>query len=265
MLFYLLIFPKCKTIPSASLIKLIKRLLKGAFYQLNPDANIQKTKMKTIWGCLSSFILVIVMPILLIFGYFYYQMNLKEQTLLVSHSPDQETVFEIIEKGQPFLFGHSNVRINYHNQMIERSIFNDGAVLDSDNFDVEWTSNDAATIYLDGDEQSLDVIHFDRTQPEVFRQEQVELEAIKLETSLSPDQTKMIEVKEITLSKGSKFPKLLRFYYGDTGSELADYEEIEKYFRFDSYRIDWIDNNDVSVSLLSSENEVLESLDIYID
>lgn len=166
-------------------------------------------------GCMWT-ILLIFGPVLILLGsisiYFSYHMEWKETPLVSSTSPNGQHVIELIEQGEPVIFGPSSVRIKYKNQQIDRNISNDGGRLNDSNFSIEWTGEDTALITLDGDEQPPEFILFDSQNSPFFETIQVELEAATAATSQSPDQANQIEIKEITRSAGEEFTQFIRIY-----------------------------------------------------
>jgi hypothetical protein len=120
----------------------------------NSEKDIKRTKKRAKWGCLTWFVILIVAPILLIVGFFSYEMNFKEKTLVISHSPSEIYTIKVVEKGEAAWFGPSSVRIKYGwFKHIDRSISNDGKTLYSSNVSVDWKNDSEATVALYGEEQ----------------------------------------------------------------------------------------------------------------
>lgn len=121
----------------------------------------------------------------------------ERAVLLTSHSPDGQHTIEVINRGTEGFFGRSHVRIRYNNQYIDRQISNDGKNLKKFNASVEWTSKNTALITLTGEEQYPEIIEFNSESSDVFQTIQVVLESNVLTTSMSPDHTKIIEIRSI--------------------------------------------------------------------
>lgn len=127
------------------------------------ESNVQKTKFLSGIGCLLWTLILtilIVTPIAYYGGKFIYDMKFKENTLVVSKSPNQLHRIEVVEVGGPVFFGPSKVRIKYENHYIDRSIGNDGATLQPSNVSVNWENDQEAIITLDGHEQDPEIEEF---------------------------------------------------------------------------------------------------------
>lgn len=85
-------------------------------------------------------------------------------------SPEKTNVIKIeVKSAKGFLlFGSNDIKIKYRKNniaglingaTINTSISNDGAKIDESNIQVEWTSEDLATITLSGDEQEKEFIN----------------------------------------------------------------------------------------------------------
>lgn len=187
----------------------------------------------------------------------------ERAVLLTSHSPDGQHTIEVINRGTEGFFGRSHVRIRYNNQYIDRQISNDGKNLKKFNASVEWTSKNTALITLTGEEQYPEIIEFNSESSDVFQTIQVVLESNVLTTSVSPDHTKTIEIREIISSEGEEWnEEILRYYHGESGSTLVEYEEVGYFFSTDYYQIHWIDNQRVTIDRFSKENELEETVEI---
>lgn len=69
---------------------------------MDKEQDIKRTKKRVKWGCLIWVVILIFGPIILFVGYFHYQTEIKERTLLVSRSPNDTNTIKIVEKGEPF-------------------------------------------------------------------------------------------------------------------------------------------------------------------
>lgn len=63
-------------------------------------------------------------------------------------------------------------------------------------------------------------------------------------------------------SEGEKSEEFLRYYYGENGSTLEEYEEVDFFYDTDQYEIEWIDNAHVTIDRISKENELKETVEI---
>lgn len=216
-----------------------------------------RTKKRVIWGCLIGAVVLIFVPILSFAGYFYYQTEIKERTLIVSHSPNGANTIEITEKGEPAFFGPSSVRIKYQNDHIDQSISNDGKTLDDSNTSIKWESNDTALITLEGEEQFPETFVFNKNNRQFFKNVQIQVDSNTLLTSESPDHKKIIELREITRSQGQKPNRLLRIYYGEKGSKLTKYKEYNRHdrsYKADQLRVEWTNNTQASIRIFTDSN-----------
>lgn len=107
-------------------------------------------------GCLLVILIIISIPVVVV-GFFVYEMEFKETTLKVSHSPNGQDKIKVTEKGEPAFFGGSTVRIHYRDfgryKHEDHTIANDGKALDDTNVSVDWETNTKATVTLKGEEQ----------------------------------------------------------------------------------------------------------------
>lgn len=216
----------------------------------------RKTKKRSIlrrliWG------MALLFGLLILRGYW-----IDSDVLLTSQSPNGEHTIEIINRGTEGFFGRSHVRIKYKNQHLDRDISNDGKNLRDAHASVEWTSKDTALITLTGEEQYPEIIEFDSKGSDVFKTIQVVLDANTLTTSVSTDHTKVVEIRHLTRSEGEKSAKFLRYYYGENGSTLDEYEEVDFFYSTDHYEFEWVNNDHVSISRVSQENELIETVEI---
>lgn len=76
---------------------------------------VYRTKKKATWGCLTWAVILLFVPIMTFIGVFSYEMYFKEETLVISHSPNDTNTIKVGEKGQPAFFGPSSVRQKYVN------------------------------------------------------------------------------------------------------------------------------------------------------
>ncbi|MBS4208665.1 hypothetical protein [Bacillus sp. FJAT-50079] len=234
----------------------LKRRKQGATKEENVgiEEDIARTKKRAKWGCLIWVVILFFGPIFLFAGYFHYQTEIKERTLMVSHSPSGKNTIKIVEKGEPFFFGPSTIKIKYRNQYIVRSISNDGKTLNDSNATVKWKSDDTAIITLYGEEQFPETIEFNKEKRELFENVQIELDSNTLTTSESPDNKKTIEVREIIRSQGQNPKRFLRIYYGDNGSSLNKYKEynhLDRSYKADQLYIDWTNNTQASIRIFT--------------
>src|SRR5690625_4459739 len=88
--------------------------------------DIETTKKRTKWGCLTWAVILLFGPIIIFIGVFSFEMFLKEKTLVISHSPNNINIIEVVEKGQPAFFGPSSLKIKYGWKHIDRNVGNDG-------------------------------------------------------------------------------------------------------------------------------------------
>lgn len=229
--------------------------------EVNAEQEIKELRRKNQRKGCTWTLLLFFGPVFLFFGYIQYHLEWKESSLVLSKSPSGKHVIEIVEKGETILFGPSSVRIKYENQHADRSISNDGGRLNDANASVEWTGEGTALITLDGGEQNPEFIRFDSQSSDLFETIQVELEAITVAISQSPDQANQIEIKEITRSAGEEFVQGTRIYYGESGRELEEYRDLEYVFGADRYAIEWVDSQHASIEI-SIGNKIIETQEI---
>lgn len=220
------------------------------------EKDINQTKSQTKWGCFLWAVILILGPIIFIVGYYYFQTEIKERTLILSHSPDGENTIEIVQKGEAAFFGPSTVRIKYGNKHIDRIISNDGKMLNDSNAFVEWKSDDSALITLLGEEQYPETIEFNKEKRKPFKNVQVELESHTIIKSESPDKTKVIEIIETVMSQGEKPERLLRIYYGENGSALKEFKEDNPISFYTDHAIEWTNNTQAFVKIYRNEKNI---------
>lgn len=228
------------------------------------EQDITHKKKRAKWGGLIWAVILFLGPIFLFASYFHYQTEIKERTLIVSHSPNGKNTIEIAEKGEPFFFGPSSIKIKYRNQHIHRIISNDGKTLNDSNATVKWESDDTAIIALYGEEQFPETIEFNKENREPFKNVQIELDSNTLMTSESPDHKKMIELREIIRSQGQNPKRLLRIYYGDNGSNLNKYKEythLDRSYKADQLNVIWVNNTQASIRIFA-ENGFEDAVEI---
>lgn len=213
-------------------------------------------------GCLLWAVIVIVLSIALLVGKFYYDIEYKERTLLLSSSPDHANTIEIVEKGVPSFFGPSSIRIKSGDKQIDRRLKNDGARPDESNVDVKWNRDNTALITLSGREQRPETIEFNGGGDHPFTNVQLELESETVATSISPDQTYMIEIRETIRSQGEKPQEYLTIYYGRYGSELKEFKKLDYLLRYSDQTIEWTSPTHATVNIVRND-KILETM--YID
>ncbi|KON84982.1 hypothetical protein AF331_13355 [Rossellomorea marisflavi] len=120
--------------------------------------DIERSKTWAKWGCFLWAILLVLGPLLSIGGYLLYTTELKERPLFVSESPSRTNLIEVNEKGEPFFFGPSSIRIRFGHQHIDRTIYNDGKKLNGSNASVQWKDDYTAVVTLYGEEQEPETI-----------------------------------------------------------------------------------------------------------
>ncbi|KZE50966.1 hypothetical protein [Rossellomorea marisflavi] len=215
-------------------------------------------------GCIVWVVILVFVATLLFFGKFYYDIELKERTLLISSSPDHTNTIEIVEKGEPSFFGPSSIRIKYRNKYIDRILKNDGARPDDSNTNVEWDSNNTALITLAGREQKPETIEFNMERKKPFKNVQLELESNAIATSISPDNTNMIQITKTIRSQGEKPEEYLKIYYGPKGSKLKEYKIIDRIIRYSDQTIEWKSPTHATIDILRND-KILETIEIEID
>lgn len=209
-------------------------------------------------------IIAILSPFALAIGWFYYETALKQTELTVSQSPDSTYTIRVTEVGEPFFFGPSTVRIKADGKKLERSLSNDGAMLQPENVSVHWESETEARITLYGMEQAPDVILFKAGSRGRFsKQEEAQLDAVQTEigsfdflSSKSPDLSRIIELREITMSKGSSPHSTVRIYYGKNGGVLETFQEHvpSGMYTPDNFQIEWISNEEAVVKAVREQD-----------
>ena len=203
--------------------------------------------------------LAILTPFVLAIGWFYYETSLKQTELTVSQSPDSTYTIKVTEVGEPFFFEPSTVRIKAEGKKLERSLSNDGARLQPENVSVDWESGTEARITLFGDEQAPEVILFKAGN----EQKEANLEAVQTElgsfdflSSKSPDLKHIIELREVTMSKGSGPQSVVRIYYGKNGGVLESFKEHvpSGMYTPDNFQIEWLSNEEATVKAVRKQD-----------
>ncbi len=226
------------------------------------ETKIKNIKTKSKWGCFAWVAILLFGPVIL----FIYEMNFKETTLVISHSPSNLHTIKVVEKGQPAWFGPSTVRIKYGWKHIDQTIYNDGKKLDS-NVVVRWKNDDEALILIDGEEQAQEVIKFDgkASNPFQTRDFEVELGSFTFKTSESPNLKNIIELREISKSKGSSSFSTVKIYYGKRGSVLEKFKEYipQDMYVPDDFQVEWINDEQARIKIMrESENGEARNVDL---
>lgn len=216
---------------------------------LDIKQDIARTKMRSMWGCLIWAVILIFGPILFLTIKFYYDTEIKENTLVVSDSPNDVNKIKVIEKGEPFFFGPSSIRLKYRNEYLDTSISNDGKRLDESNIEITWNNENEAKIILYGEEQVPEVISFKATSNATpFNVEYIELGYIPTASKQDPYGDYAIQIRKSTYSKGSKqrynFNAPVRIYYGQKNSDPSRYKEwdIRDLSMWDTFELYWNDD-----------------------
>jgi hypothetical protein len=240
---------------------------------------IEISKNRAKWGCISWAILLFFGPFLLFTGIFYFHMAIKEETLLISQSPNKVKTITIVEKGEPAFFGPSTIRIKHGWDQIERTIYNDGKTLYETNFQITWENDDRATITLYGEEQQPESITFDAEESKPFKLEQnrrkepvdepeTELGYFTFKTSESPNLINIIELREVVTSSGTS---TMRIYYGKRGSIIEKYKEHipTDMYTPDNFKVSWISDKKAVVDVIRQNAEgndyIEETIEIDLD
>ncbi|MFW0778651.1 hypothetical protein ACM6N5_00235 [Rossellomorea marisflavi] len=212
-------------------------------------------------GCFLWAIIVIFLSIALLVGNFYYEIEFKKRTLLLSSSPDHTNTIEIVEKGEPSFFGPSSIRVKSGDKQIDRLLYNDGARPNESNVDVKWNRDNTALITLSGREQRPETIEFNGEKEHPFTNVQLDLKSETVATSISPDQTHMIEIKETIRSQGEKPEEYLTIYYGSQGGELKEYKKLDQLLHYSDQMIEWTSPTHATVNIVRND-KILETMDI---
>ncbi|WP_080843885.1 hypothetical protein [Cytobacillus gottheilii] len=212
-------------------------------------------------GCLIWAVVLIISPVMIFGGIFYYDMNLKERSLKVSTSSSGNHTIEIVEKGSAFFFGPSKVRIKFNNEKMDRTIHNDGAALTTSNAFISWVHENQAVVTLFGDEQEPEHIEINFSKKkgefEIIDDGQPAFKPITVEMSESPKGENKIEIREMVAlpDEGHGFHSI-RVYYGDGNeeSELKKYEEyvpVENQITYvDEYKVTWLNEEQASIDIM---------------
>jgi len=124
---------------------------------LEAQAEIKRIKSNALKGCLLWILILASIPVFL-FSYYFYVMEFKETELSSSLSPNQQNKIVVVEKGEPFSFGASKVRIHYGSHHKDSIISNDGSLLTAANASIDWKNNNEAIVTLRGNEQDNETI-----------------------------------------------------------------------------------------------------------
>lgn len=140
------------------------------------EVELEKKKFLRKLGCLAWGLLLLFGPFILIAAVFLYQLNFKEDTLLTSTSPKLTNTIEIVEKGEPFLFGPYTIRIKYDGEHVDTEVNNGLKSLNESNVNVRWIRDNKAEITVDGDGSSPSIIIFDAEASPYFVVEETDEE-----------------------------------------------------------------------------------------
>ncbi|MEI3611922.1 hypothetical protein [Pseudogracilibacillus sp. SO30301A] len=226
------------------------------------EMNRTKTRVKT--GCLSfliGFVALFFGLIIYFIGTLFFEMNFKENTLVVSESPKNINTIKVVEIGAPFSFGSSSIRLKYKDDDFDTSLSNDGKNLDESNIEINWINDKEATVIFDGEEQPPEVIKFKVTDNESasFKVEYIELGYIPTTSQQDPNGDYAIQIRKSTYSKGSEkqynYNAPIRVYYGPKGSEPVQFKDwkIDKFSNKDKFELYW--QNDYVLIDVLSEND----------
>lgn len=228
------------------------------------EEEVHGIKTKTKWGCLAWIALLVFGPIIVLAVVFSFEMYLKEKTLLISHSPNNARTIEVVEKGQPFIFGPSSVRIKSDRKHIDRNISNDGKTLKESNVAIHWNNDNEAMITLYGEEQSPEVIRFSAMNTTPF-EESIEIDQgyFTFKKSESPNLVNIIELREVSKSKGAIQNSTVQIFYGERGSNLEKYKEHipSDTYTSDNFMVSWLDDEQVKIEVVRKDNDG----EIYIE
>ncbi|NPC92515.1 hypothetical protein HOO54_09810 [Bacillus sp. WMMC1349] len=218
------------------------------------NRDIEMTKKRTKWGCLIWAVILLFGPIIILVGVFSFEMFFKEKTLFISRSPNDTNAIEVVEKGQPAFFGPSSVRIKYGWKHIDRSVSNDGKILQDTNFAIHWNNDNEATITIYGEEQQPEVIKFNAKDSSTPFEENVEIElgSFTFKTSESPNHINIIEFREVSKSKGTSQYSTVQIFYGERGSILKRYKEYipKDMYTPDNFVVYWKNNEQVKIEVI---------------
>lgn len=241
---------------------------------LEQEKNLTKTRVKV--GCLSFLIGSVALffgLVLYVIGTFHYEVNHKETPLLVSESPKKINTVEVVEKGAPFSFGPSAIRLKYKKEDFDTSLSNDGKTLDESNVEIDWKNDQEALITLYGEEQLPEVIRFKVTESDSpsFTIQHIELGYIPTYSHQDPFGDYAIQIRKSTNSKGSEqsynYHAPVRVYYGPKGTEPKQFiewpihefsirDEFELYWNTDYVWIDVLGKNDNGTTYVKDSLQV---------
>lgn len=218
------------------------------------EKNIERTKKRAKWGCLTWAVILLFGPIIIFIGVFSFEMFFKDKTIVISHSPSETNTIEIVEKGAPAFFGPSSIRIKYGWKHIDRSVGNDGKTLQESNVAVHWENDEEATITIYGEEQSPEVIKFNAKESPNFEvgESEIELGSFTFKTSESPNLANIIEFREVSKSDGSIKYSTIQIFYGERGSVLEKYKEYipSDIYTPDNFKVDWKNDEEVKIEVI---------------
>ncbi|MFS1519542.1 hypothetical protein V1503_24245 [Bacillus sp. SCS-151] len=195
-------------------------------------------------------ILIFAFPLFLIGIFYFYEKELDSST-----SPKNINKIKIVEKGMTVGFGSSTVRIKSGWSYIDRKIYNDGGTLTSANVSITWEDDYKATIKLFGDEQIPEIIKFNAESDNPFMEGQYELGSFSFKVSESPNLINIIELREISKSKGPSPYAILKIFYGKRGSPLHEYIEYTPTDNIfpDDFKIKWTNDEQVTIEIVKED------------
>lgn len=230
------------------------------YLEMNPlnENLIKVAKKRAKWGCLTWAAILFLGPIIWIGGSFLYEMYFQERSFVTSESPNRIHKIKVVEKGSPFYFGPSSVKIKYDRKMISRSINNDGKRLDSTHAIIHWKNDDVAYVVLYGEEQTPETVKVMFSEDEnTAEDEGLLLGTFEFKTSDSPNKVYMIQFTEATILKEPSQETLVRIYYGKPGSILEKY--IDYYpsdiYTPDNFKVEWKSDTRVAIEVIGQDEE----------
>lgn len=140
------------------------------------EVELEKKKFLKKLGCLAWGYLLIFGPFILVAAVLFYQINFKEDTLVTSTSPKLTNTIEIVEKGEPFLFGPHTIRIKYDGEHVDTEVNNGLKSLNDSNVNVRWIRDNKAEIILKGEGGPSNIIIFDAEASPYFMIEETDEE-----------------------------------------------------------------------------------------
>ncbi|WP_052360586.1 hypothetical protein [Oceanobacillus manasiensis] len=236
-----------------------------------PNRENKHTKKRKKLRFFTWAVIVIVGPIIIFIGIFSFEMFFKEKPLVSSHSPNDINTIEVVEKGEPAWFGPSSVKIKYDGKHIDRSISNDGKMLQDSNFAIHWDNDNEATITIYGEEQYPDVITFNAKESPPFEGiegKEIVLGSFTFKTSESPNLKNIIELREVNKIKDTSRYSTLQIFYGERGSVLEKYKEHipSDTYTTDNFMVYWKNDEHVKIEVIrekdSGETYIEDTIEI---